>query len=608
MRKKLIVISLIGFVFLLTGCFPDLIIIDGKVIDDRDGESIQGIKVTCNGSVTETNSIGNFHISLPDVEYPTDVTVYIDGTELGFEKKEMTVRVYPKEGRSMGSVELKREKALIYGTVTTYLTSTANLKPLSTTSVELPTIEGPAYAEGEIIVKFKDSYQPQSIQLLSTEMNIEILAQDSKAQIVTLKTKGDTDEAIKKLKDRPDVEYAEPNYYVYPLSVTEPANLRTQAYCNDTYYNYQWNLQAINIENAWSVTMGNSNVRVAVLDTGIRSGLTDLNANIDWASGYDFVDNDSDPSVFWDSHGTRVASIIGALPNNSYGIAGINESVSIVPIRILRSTINDGYYGKTDELLRGLEYAIYDADVDVINLSVAIQASYSEAIDDMIKFAEEEGVLIIGAAGNNGDSYPTYPASHSKVLSVGAVGPTLQPASYTNRGVDIYAPGGDYDVYPIGNQNMIMTDYWSQGTSLASAHVAGVAALMLAKEPYLSPSELRSRLRNTSLQLAYGEGDTGLVDAYRAVTNLEHGRLFVFLGTESYNGFTYDPKESTYTYNKDDENYFKLATVEPGYRHLIAWIDSNADDKLSYGDFFAEKYLNIESGEMEQVYLNLYQY
>lgn len=610
-KKRLSGLCLILLIFLISGCMSfDGLHISGRVVD-QNGKAVAGIKVVCNGTSDVTDKWGKFNFSHANVETPRDIKISFSGANLGFESSERTIRIYPDTDKNIGDVTLERVKAFIYGTVEVDSSLLPNsVELLNSEEVKLPQQTKPEYAEGEIIVKFKEGIiTTQSVTLLSQSMGLELMDTFSESKFVTFKTDQDTLETIEELKKRPDVEFAEPNYYIYPLNTATPQGYIP--YCNDPYFDDQWNLQAINLVNAWkSRGNGSSSVIVAVLDTGIQHH-SDLDHNILWELGKDYVDNDDDPSTWFDSHGTQVASIIGAIPNNYQGIAGINEDVSIVPIRILQYTNNDGAWGKTTDLLKGLDYAIYTANADIINLSVAIDTPWYEmdSVNEMIQLAEDAGVLIVAAAGNDGDSEPTYPARHSYVLSVGAVGPTLQPTSYTNRGVDIYAPGGDYYLYPVGIQNTIITlNSWAQGTSLASAHVAGVAALILANEN-LSPAELRSRLKNTSLKLAYDENhNPGLIDAFRAVTNQEHSRIFVFVGEENWNSASYMSEESTYTYNQDGEDYFEIATVEPGARHIYAWIDWDNSGTLSSDDLFDHKFLYLEEGDEKYVQFDLSRY
>ena len=612
--SKLIVLSLLLLVTLLSGC-GTYISITGQVVD-QNNHNVKGIKVSAAGDTVETDNLGRFTVTVSNVESSKDIDVTIDGRYLGFESKTRTITVFKGQDFAMGKIELFRSKAAIEGTINIPLgLNSFGATPMSTPVGLSVANKKQQYVPGEVIVKFRDTVTPQSVDQLSGKMQLQVLSKSQSGHIVTVKATDTVEKTVAALEKRQDVEYAEPNYYVYPLGMSKTqSSPNIQPLSNDTYYDDQWNLQAINIENAWDRGyLGDSEVTVAVLDTGIKRDIPDLDDNILWDLGKDCVDDDDDPSESWESHGTYVASIIGATPGNWTGIAGINDRVSIVPIRILRSVDNDGAWGTAADLAEGLEWAIYDADVDIINLSVALDANYSSTIADLLDKAEEKGILVVAAAGNEKQTAPDFPASYSTVLSVGAVGPTLQPASYTNHGVDIYAPGGDYSLYPVSNNNCIRAIGangvdWVQGTSFASAHVAGVAALVLSVEENqtLSAAGLRARLRNTALERAYSAKEGGLVDAFRAIENKDHARLFVFMGQESFSQFTYKTEESTYSYPKDNANWFRLATVDPGAnRHLYVWVDRDADDTLSDNDWFAEKQLTIRAGDELDVTLNM---
>lgn len=649
-KNKFIVLSLILLFTLLTGCGP-YISISGQVVDQH-GHSVKGIKVAINGTIEETDSLGRYSISIPNVESSKKVNVTFDGLYLGFESKTRTIEVYKGQDYPMGKVELSRIKASIEGHVNMPVNYSDSTATPTSTPVNLPVMQKKQYVPGEVIVKFKNAIKPGAAKMLSDKMDVQILSTSPKGNFATIKTTDQIEKTIASLEKRQDVEYAEPNYYVYPMSVAKstakpqnttthnlsaqnltaqsptaqnitvqnitPKNTRPMSFYDDTYFDDQWNMHAINMQNAWERYYGDSDVTVAVLDTGIKKGHMDLDDNILWDLGKDFVDDDDDPSEGWIAHGTYVASIIGAIPDNGTGIAGINHNVSIVPIKILKSVNNDEAWGTTEDLIAGLEYAIYDADVDIINLSIAVNVSGSDnvrAIADLLDEAEDRDILVVAAAGNQNESEPDFPASYPSVLSVGAVGPTLQPASYTNHGVDIYAPGGDYYLYPVSNKNCIRALSpngvdWVQGTSIASAHAAGVAALILSHTPGLSAASIRYRMMNSSLDLAYESDEhAGLLDAWRAIENENHARIFVFLGRESFDQFTYNTEESTYSYVQDNENYFRLANVEPGSsRYIFAWVDSDNDGALSDNDLFAKRLLQIDEGDEIDLELNLAYY
>lgn len=580
MKKKYLAgLCMVLLLTLLVGCIPldsNSVHIYGYVEDKYDN-LVEGIRVTCGRTSDLTDANGRFDFFVHNVEYSQNIELTFTGSDQSFDPLTKKVWITPGEVSRLGGVTMQRNKALVKGEVIYDSRNTYSLDTLDATEVQVPAIDGPAYPEGELIVKFKEGMQLLASDPMIEQMDLNMISQHPSQPLVTFKTRGDMEEVIRNLETRSDVEFAEPNYYVYPLSYSTHDPERDP--------DMTWNLEAINLHNAWRDAADSSDIIVAVLDTGIRHGVISPDYNILWELGKDFIDNDDDPSVYWESHGTQVADIINNVTE---------QRVSILPIRILSSANNDGARGTLWELLQGLEYALNNADI--INLSVAIQASYSEvkSVDDLLRSYDQQGrmKLIISAAGNDGNYTPTYPASSSYILSVGAVGPTLQPASYTNRGVDLYAPGGDYHLYPKGAGNTIRAaGDWVEGTSIASAHVAGVAAMVLAENPYMSVYELQDRLIDHSLVWSYDDG-AGLVDAYGAVKDMDPQRPFIFF---EYNG---DRKESTYSYYKDGKEHFEIAAVESGYRLLCAWVDRNNNNKVDYGDYYTEQNLSINKGDV----------
>ncbi|MET0091770.1 MAG: S8 family peptidase, partial [Candidatus Thiodiazotropha sp.] len=361
--------------------------------------------------------------------------------------------------------------------------------------------------------------------------------------------KFDTLMAIKQLKGRSDVEFAEPNYMVQPSAVP-----------NDEYYNLQWHYNQINLPQTWDVTTGSSNVIVSVIDTGILFNHPDTPARLVY--GYDFISStdisgdgdgiDNNPEDVGDSvqagnassfHGTHVAGTIAANTNNSIGVAGVAWNVSVMPIRVLGVG-----GGSTYDVAQGILYSaglsndsgtVPAQRADIINMSLG-GGSANETSQNAITAARNAGVIIIAAAGNENTSQLSYPASYPGVVSVSAVDQNRQRAPYSNYGteVDIAAPGGDTqadingDGYADGVLSTIADDSQSpqqyvysfyQGTSMASPHVAGVAALMKSVYSGLTPAIFDSMLSGGELTTDIGNAGRddlygyGLVDAFKAV-------------------------------------------------------------------------------------------
>ena len=349
--------------------------------------------------------------------------------------------------------------------------------------------------------------------------------------------KWETLQFIESLKQRDDIEWAEPNYIRKAMFTP-----------SDPLYSAQWHYPLINLPAAWDVSTGSS-VVVAVIDTGIASTHTDLAANL-FADGYDFIssvavagdgdgldDNPEDNGSTF--HGSHVAGTIAA-STNSVGGVGVAFNSKIMPLRALGI---DGS-GNDSDIAEAILYAAQEANTSpeipsqmaaVINLSLG-GPGFSNSLKSAIDTAVSKGVIIIAAAGNENTSVPSYPAAFSNVISVSAVGQTKELAPYSNFGstISVAAPGGNMqeDANGDGNVDGILSTVnassyaWFQGTSMAAPHVAGVAALMKSAKPALNATEFNSLLVSgmiTDDLGATGRDDQygyGLINAAKAMTAL----------------------------------------------------------------------------------------
>ncbi len=371
------------------------------------------------------------------------------------------------------------------------------------------------------------------------------------------------------LSTLPEVEYAEPDYIMFPLgeSINTPSITP-----NDPQYNNQWHYFApgaghygVNAPAAWDITTGSSNIYVAVLDTGITIH-ADLNGR--WVGGYDMITNafvgndgdgrDNDPhdpgdwvttnecgyihspdDSSW--HGTHVAGTIGAATNNNRGVAGLNWVSRVVPVRVLgkcggsTSDIADAVRWAAGLSVSGVPANPYPAKV--LNLSLGGSGACENAMQNAVNAARGAGSVIVVAAGNNNDNAGGYtPASCANVITIAATDRDGDRAYYSNYGstVEISGPGGaqSYSNDPNGVLSTLNNgttvpatgnyEYY-QGTSMAAPHVAGIASLMLSVNPALSPAEVLSFMQSTVT--AFPGGSTcntsicgsGIVNAANAV-------------------------------------------------------------------------------------------
>jgi len=327
------------------------------------------------------------------------------------------------------------------------------------------------------------------------------------------------------MRDSGDVEWSEPVSRMHSLSVP-----------NDPYYEYQWNMAELDLGRAHGIATGQG-VVVAVVDSGVsagKDGYKNLMKGYDaFAGDNDASDTDADKSSSG-SHGTHVAGTIAQATNNGEGVAGMAPDARILPVRVFGYDASAGGITTTTEIVaEGIVWAA-DNGADVINLSLGGYTD-SQIIKDAVDYAYESGVAVIAASGNDGYTDTiAYPAAYPSVLSVGSVGVNGQVAYYSNQGklLDVVAPGGDMTAD--GNNDGVADgilqetslgggkfDYaLFQGTSMASPHVAGLAAL-LKSNGLRSPDDIYEAITQSAKDLGGKGRDNqtgyGLIDPAAAL-------------------------------------------------------------------------------------------
>jgi serine protease len=404
---------------------------------------------------------------------------------------------------------------------------------------------------GEILVRFSTDVTREDINAINSTYGTKIKRKSlkpGKFTLLSVKDPDSTDDVLKELKKNSKVKFAMENLVSQALFTP-----------NDPYFSYQWNFHnndygGINMPNAWDLAGGGaSGVTVAVLDTGVAYDMPDFSTT-NFTTGYDFVNNDAD-GYDDEGHGSHVAGTIAQSTDNftlsrnkrtkTYiGVAGIAFNTSIMPVKVLAAN----GYGSADMLIDGIDFAAQNG-AEVINMSLSfgptVGPEHVPLIEQAIEDAYNSGVTLVAAAGNEGAEFVEYPASSPYVISVGATGYDEQRAPYSNygSGLDIAAPGGDFssDLNGDGYVDGILQQtfgaggaigyYFYQGTSMASPHVAGVAALLIATGT-TGPDNVRTALLNS----AEDKGDTGWDPIYG------HGLLDAH-GALSYGGSTEPPNQ-----------------------------------------------------------------
>lgn len=342
----------------------------------------------------------------------------------------------------------------------------------------------------------------------------------------------DLDAAAAQLQEAPEVEKAEPNRFREALT-TQP---------NDPDFPQEWGLTKIRAPEAWDIQKGDPAVVVAVIDTGIDLDHPDLVGNL--VQGRDLVDITGPPQTGWHfegdiltpdddpedevGHGTHVAGTIAAMTDNSVGVAGVSWTSKLMPVRVLGRTVrnSDGRVsgvGTAVDIAAGIVWAV-DHGARILNLSLG---GYTDTFVERsaVVYAVAHNVLVVAAMGNDNTTQPSFPAAYPGVIAVGAIGQDDKRAAFSNMGthIAVVAPG-------VGVHSTFMGGGFSDlsGTSMATPHVAGVAALMSSAQSSLSAVQMGVALRATARPLTDTAADpvpnakygSGLVDARAALDQL----------------------------------------------------------------------------------------
>jgi thermitase len=427
------------------------------------------------------------------------------------------------------------------------------------------------FKPGELLVKFEPEISAALAQSTMQGYEAEYVRTLYGSDVELWQVpEGSESQIMERLNAEPTVEYAEPNYRVYAFDNVP----------NDPSFNKQWAHAIIESPAAWDVTTGSTGVTVAILDTGIDPSHPDLASKI--VAGYDFVANDSNPRDE-NGHGTHVAGIAAAITNNGVGVAGVDWQARIMPVRIL------DYEGAgwVSDMVSGIGWA-KDHGADVLNLSLG-GTYYSSSAQTAINQAHSSGCLIVASMGNDGSGTPLYPAAYNNVLAVAATGPSDSRAPYSSYGdhCDVAAPGGYmtyyqdpagiYSTMPTYPVYMTTVEYfynnydYVHGTSQAAPHVTGLAALVWAVAPSLTPNQVQTAIETTAVDKGapgwdryYGHGRIDAAAALQAYSMPEAPVLYSITNGGA-NDYLVDwsdpPRADSYTLQEDDHPSFPSPTT-----------------------------------------------
>ncbi|KAF1677844.1 S8 family peptidase [Bacillus sp. SKDU12] len=326
-------------------------------------------------------------------------------------------------------------------------------------------------SEKEVIVVYKNKAVKDTV--LDSDAEVEQQYKHLPAVAVTA-----DQETVKELKQDPDILYVENNVSLTAAGGTDIKVLSGSTKASDNFG--QWNLEPIQVKQAWKAGLTGKNVKIAVIDSGI-SPHDDLSI----AGGFSAV---SYTSSYKDDngHGTHVAGIIGA-KHNGYGIDGIAPEAQIYAVKALDRNGS----GDLQSLLQGIDWSITNR-MDIINMSLGTTAD-SNILHDAVDKAYEQGILLVAASGNDGNSKPVnYPAAYSSVVAVSATNENNRLASFSTTGneVEFSAPGTNIT-------STYLNQYYAtgSGTSQATPHAAAMFALLKQRDPAKTNVQLRADMQ-----------------------------------------------------------------------------------------------------------------
>lgn len=363
----------------------------------------------------------------------------------------------------------------------------------------------------QFVVKFKDKMSTTSVQSFANQINAQLVKTSPIINTAVFKTlDGMTvDNYIDSLQTNPLVDYAEKNFeYKNSYTVSDPRSKE------------QNGLAIAGLSKAWDITFGDPKITIAVVDTGIDLTHPDLKNKI--VNGYNVITQGKTPPKDDNGHGTHASGIAGADTNNKIGVAGTAPKCKLMPIKALDAKGS----GDTFNVALGVVWAA-DHGARVINMSLG--GPNNVTLQRAIEYALAKNVVVVAAMGNDGKNKKAYPAALPGVISVGSVDFDKRRSEFSNYGdwITVVAPGSQI-LSTLPTYETTMTEFekeqeydYLDGTSMACPMVAGLAGLILSRNPNYTPEEVKQRIQSTSTDLGKKGYDIeygyGLINAAKAI-------------------------------------------------------------------------------------------
>lgn len=323
-------------------------------------------------------------------------------------------------------------------------------------------------------------------------------------------------EQAKGLANHPQIKFVEENIEFKALGEPVEKTMEDSVVSSDQFIEQTvpWGVTRVQATQAHPYGINGNGMRVAVLDTGIDRNHSDLQANV--RGGYSVFTDSANRNPYHDpnGHGTHVAGTVAAA-NNGSGVLGVAPRAQLYAVKVL----NNSGSGSLAGIAQGIEWSINN-NMHIINMSLGT-SQHSSILQQYCNLAYNRGILVVAAAGNSGNSWGSgdnvaYPARYSSVIAVAATDSNNRRGSFSSTGpaVEIAAPGVNVlSTLPNNRYGSL------NGTSMASPHVAGVAALVWQYKPHLSNVQLRNTLNATAQNLGNSNHfGHGLVRAMNALT------------------------------------------------------------------------------------------